>query len=97
MSESDLMSMPEIGAVTAQQLVAVGIDTPAELRTVGSREAFLRIRERLDPGACIALLHGLEAAVQGVRARDLEPRVKTDLNQWKKDLDRNSERLSHVE
>ena len=53
MSESDLMTLPEIGAVTARQLVSVGIDTPEELRAVGSKEAFLRIRERLDPGACI--------------------------------------------
>lgn len=96
MSESDLMSLPEIGAVTATQLVEVGIDTPTALRTVGSKEAFLRIRDQLDPGACISLLRGLEAAVQGVRARDLEPRVTTDLNQWKKNLDRNSEGLSHV-
>jgi len=97
MSESDLMSLPEIGAVTAKQLVMVGIDTPAELRTVGSKEAFLRIRDQLDPGACTALLHGLEAAVQGVRARDLEPQVRTDLNQWKKDMDWDTDKLSHVE
>ena len=89
MSESDLTSLPEIGAVTAKQLVTVGIDTPDALRTVGAKEAFLRIRDQLDPGACIALLHGLEAATQGVRARDLEPQVKADLNQWKKDLERN--------
>ena len=89
MSESDLMSLPEIGAVTAQQLLAVGIDTPAALRALGAKEAFLRIRDQLDPGACIALLTGLEAAVQGVRARDLEPQTRADLNRWKKGLESN--------
>lgn len=86
MTRTDLTSLPEIGKVTAEQLRAVGIPDTETFRAVGAREAFLRIRSQLDPGACIQLLTGLEAAVQGVRAGDLSPQIRADLNRWKKSL-----------
>ncbi|MDR2975354.1 MAG: TfoX/Sxy family protein [Propionibacteriaceae bacterium] len=81
-----LTDLPEIGSVTAQQLVSVGITTAEQLRHLGAKEAFERIRTNLDPGACIQLLYGLESAVEGVPARALSPDTKAELRQWKAQL-----------
>ncbi|MDN6567215.1 MAG: TfoX/Sxy family protein [Propionibacterium sp.] len=76
---SDLTDLPEIGTVTARQLVAVGIGDAATLRRVGAVEAFARIRGQLDPGACLHLFTGLECAVRGISARQLSPEDRAEL------------------
>jgi TfoX C-terminal domain. len=76
---SSLTDLPEIGTVTARQLVAVGIEDADVLREVGAPEAFIRIREHLDPGACIQLFTGLECAVRGIRAKHLSPADRAEL------------------
>ncbi|MDR0592059.1 MAG: TfoX/Sxy family protein [Bifidobacteriaceae bacterium] len=53
---SDLTALPEIGTVLAGHLAAVGIPNADTLRDVGAREAFLRIRTRVDRGACVRML-----------------------------------------
>ena len=79
---AELISLPEIGPVSARQLIAVGITSADELRAVGAKEALLRIRAECDPGACLNMLMGLEAATRGVRASALDPAVKADLRDW---------------
>ena len=79
---AELIGLPEIGPVTARQLIAVGITSADELRAVGAKEALLRIRAECDPGACLNMLTGLEAATRGVRANALDPAVKADLLAW---------------
>jgi len=81
-----LTSLPEIGPVTARLLTAVGLPDAESLRAAGTREAFRRIREQADPGACIQLLYGLEGAVEGVPASRLAPDVKVDLRAWFRSL-----------
>ena len=71
MAATDLVSLPEIGAVTARELVDVGIADAVALREVGAREAFLRIRDQLDPGVCFHLFSALECGVRGVRSTQL--------------------------
>lgn len=75
----DLEKMHGIGAVNAQKLVAAGIETPEQLRRLGSREAFLRVRRSSDPGACLHFLYGLEAAVLDVPKKELPAPIKDDL------------------
>lgn len=49
-----LSDLPNVGKVLEQNLIAVGIQTPEQLREIGSKEAFVRIRLNADPGhACI--------------------------------------------
>ncbi|MCL2850170.1 MAG: TfoX/Sxy family protein [Micrococcales bacterium] len=79
---SDLADLPEIGPVTVAKLVAVGITDTATLRDVGAREAFVRIRAQVDPGACLQMLTGLECAVRGVRASVLPPADRAELRTW---------------
>lgn len=76
---SDLMELPEIGAVTAKQLSAVGLGDAEALRAAGAEEAFLRIRDELDPGACVRLFTGLDCAVRGISSKELTPEEKAEL------------------
>lgn len=76
-----LRSLPNIGTVVEQKLKEVGIDTPERLGEVGSREAFLRIRDR-DRSACYNMLCGLEGAIQGVRWHVLPAEVKAELKEF---------------
>ena len=63
---SELTTLPNIAEKLESQLMGVGINTIAELESVGSREAWLRILAT-DPSACIMRLSALEGAIQGVR------------------------------
>lgn len=67
MEYKKLEDMPNLGAVAAKKLRASGVHTPKELQTLGSREAFFRVRAKADPEACISMLYALEGAVRGIR------------------------------
>jgi len=76
-----LSELPNIGAELEKQLIDVGITTPEELRSVGSREAWLRILQR-DPSACIMRLSALEGAIQGIRWHNLDSGTKNSLKEF---------------
>ena len=75
-----LTDMPNIGPTAADTLERVGIKTPAQLRQVGAKEAWLRIRTQADPGACLHLLQGLEAAVENIPKKLLTAEKRAELN-----------------
>lgn len=79
-----LTDMPNIGKVVSQQLIEVGITTPAQLREIGGKRAWLRILE-IDDSACYNRLCGLEGAVRGVRWRNLPEDVRRDLKVFYKE------------
>ena len=85
-----LLDLPNVGPVLAANLRAAGIETPDDLRRLGSREAFRRIRRSRDPGACLHMLYGLEGAVQGVPDSRLAPEDKAALKLFFRDLERES-------
>jgi DNA transformation protein len=65
-----LTSLPNIGAVAAERLRAVGVTTPQQLKALGSVEAALRIRSlagRPEDAPCASMLSGLEGAIRGLR------------------------------
>ncbi len=74
-----LSSLPNVGKVLEQNLIAIGIKTPEQLREIGSKEAFVRIRLQTDPGACLHMLYGIEGAVRGVRDTLLSAETKQEL------------------
>lgn len=74
----ELTTLPNIAAKLESQLVDVGITTIAQLKEIGSREAWLRILAR-DPSACIMRLSALEGAIQGVRWHYLDDDTKKSL------------------
>lgn len=81
----ELSGCINIGTVVEQQLEQAGIHTPEELRAVGSREAWLRIKA-IDPSACYNRLCALEGAIRGVRWHDLPSGVKADLKDFSRQM-----------
>lgn len=77
----NLSKLPNIGVELEKQLFDIGITTEEELRSVGSREAWLRILQR-DPSACIMRLSALEGAVQGIRWHYLDSETKESLKKF---------------
>lgn len=82
---SELSALPNVGKVLEQNLKSAGITTAEELREVGTKEAFIRIR-LIDDGACIRMLYGLHGAVVGLRDKDLPAETKEDLKQFFRSL-----------
>ncbi len=75
----ELTKLPNIGPKIEEQLRQVGITTSEELYSVGSREAWLRIKA-IDPSACLLRLRALEGAVRGISDRELSEDVKAELS-----------------
>ncbi len=80
-SMDDLTKLPNIGKETARQLYEVGIDTYDALKTIGSKEAWLKI-QAIDSSACYNRLCGLEGAVQNIRWHYLHDETKQDLKKF---------------
>ena len=66
MEACELSKLPNVGKVLHEHLLAVGIETPEQLRQTGAEEAFLRIRHGRDPGACLHMLYGIRGAILGI-------------------------------
>jgi DNA transformation protein len=76
-----LSDMPNIGSILESKLRSVGISDPDSLMKLGSKEAFVRIKN-IDDSACINMLCALEGAVQGKRWHGLSEECKKDLKDF---------------
>ena len=74
-----------IGKEIAKKLKAVDITTGEELKAVGSKEAFLRLKLR-DPYVCLVHLYALEGAISDVEYNELQEDVKQRLKQFSDSL-----------
>lgn len=77
----ELSKLPNIGKVLEEQLNDVGIDTVDDLIDIGSKEAWLKIKQ-VDDSACINRLMALEGAIQNVRWHDLSENDKKNLKDF---------------
>lgn len=75
---SKLSDLPNVGKVLEKNLIEVGITTPEQLKEIGAKEAFLRIRIN-DPTACLHMLYGIQGAIEGIRDVYLSKEVKQEL------------------
>ncbi len=82
---SVLSDLPNVGKVLEQNLIVAGITTPEQLREVGTKEAFLRIRA-YDPGACMHMLYGIQGAIEGIKDQFLSEGTKQELKKFFKSL-----------
>ncbi len=80
----ELSKLTNIGNKLEAQLMDAGITTEAELRRVGSREAWLRILAS-DSSACLMRLSALEGAIQGIRWHNLDEETKISLKKFYND------------
>lgn len=81
-----LTSLPNISSAIAADLEKAGISTAEQLKKMGSKEAFVRIRLQADSEACVSKLCALEGAIQGMRWHNLPDDVKADLKAFYKSL-----------
>jgi DNA transformation protein len=73
-----LRDLINLGPASEKMLKAVDIHTPEELASLGSVEAFLRVREyELNPS--LNLLYALEGALTGLHWNDLPDEIRTRL------------------
>ncbi|CCO08134.1 TfoX/Sxy family protein [Desulforamulus hydrothermalis] len=81
----ELTKLPNVGKVLEKNLNEIGIFTEEQLREMGSKEAFLRIR-MIDPGACLHMLYGLQGAIDGIKDSLLPESTKRELKEFYKNL-----------
>jgi len=77
----ELSKLPNIGPAVERQLELVGITTFEELKNVGSKDAWLRIKE-IDSSACIHRLYALEGAINGIKKNELSKEMKEELKKF---------------
>ena len=77
----ELSKLPNIGNVLEKQLNDVGINTIDDLINLGSKEAWLKIKE-IDDSACLNRLMALEGAIQNIRWHNLSDEDKDNLRNF---------------
>ncbi len=78
---NNLMDLPNVGKVLEDLLNQIGVHTYEELSAMGSKQAFLKIRQK-DSSACLHMLYGLEGAIEGIKDSLLSREVKEDLKEF---------------
>ncbi len=77
----ELSELPNIGPIVEEQLNLVDITTYEELKKIGSKQAWLRIRQ-IDASACIHRLYSLEGAILKVKKNQLPKEKKEELKEF---------------
>ena len=77
----ELWQLYNVSIVLEYQLNAAGIKSPADLRAMGSKEAFHKLRER-DETLGADVLVALEGATQGMRWYKLPKEVQQELRDY---------------
>ena len=75
---AELTSLRNIGKEIEKKLKSVDITTAEELRKVGSKEAFVKLKLRY-PKVCLVHLYTLEGAISDVEYNQLPAEVKQNL------------------
>ena len=84
----ELLKIINIGKELEKQLNEIGIQTFEELKNIGSKKAWLKIRA-IDSSACYNRLCSLEGAIQGVRWHNLSDEHKNKLRKFYNDVKNN--------
>lgn len=76
-----LAEMPNIGVRLEELLIIAGIDSPEKLIGMGSRDAWLLIKE-INPSLSLTRLYSLEGAIRGVKWHQLPAEVRDELKRF---------------
>ena len=85
---AELISMMNIGAEMAKKLTSVGIGSVEELLSVGSKEAFSKLKEAY-PAVCLVHLYALEGAISQTEFNSLSLEKKKELKMFSDSLTKN--------
>ena len=77
----ELAKLPNIGKVLEEQLNQAGITTYEELKEIGRRQAWFKIKA-MDDTACLHRLYSLEGAILGIKKAELTTETKQDLKDF---------------
>ena len=69
------------GKTMIQKLQSVGINTAEEFIQIGSKEAIIRLKVEY-PSTCVVILYHLQAAIEGVKIKELAPNTKKELKDF---------------
>lgn len=78
---SELTEMMNIGKEMAKKLTAIGIDSPEKLIQVGSKQAFLQLKQEF-PNVCLVHLYTLEGAICNTEFNCLSEEKKKELKEF---------------
>lgn len=80
-----LTSMMNIGKEMEKKLISVGIDCAEELIELGSKQAFVKLKEAY-PQVCLVHLYTLEGAVTNTEFNNLSKEKKKELKEFSDSL-----------
>ena len=69
------------GKTMVKKLHSVGINTAEEFLQIGSKEAIIRLKVEY-PSTCVVILYHLQAAIEGVKIKELAPNTKKELKDF---------------
>ena len=78
---SELTSMMNIGKEMERKLTSVGIDSTEKLIELGSKEAFIKIKQAY-PNVCLVHLYPLEGAIHIIEYNCLPEDMKKELKEF---------------
>lgn len=78
---SELRSMTNIGKEMEKKLTTVGIDSPEKLIALGSKQAFLKLKQAY-PNVCLVHLYVLEGAICNTEYNCLSEEKKKELKEY---------------
>ncbi len=70
--------LKNLGPASSEWLAEIGVRTPAQLRAIGSLEAYRLIRARGRP-ASLNLVYAIQAALMDIHWQRLPPDIRDDL------------------
>ena len=83
---TELTAMRNIGKELERKLKIIGINSAEDLKKVGSKEAFFKLKMRF-PEVCLVHLYTLEGAITDTDFNKLSEEIKKDLkelsDEWK--------------
>ncbi len=82
---SELTSMRNIGKELERKLNRIGVHSAEDLRKLGSKEAFIQLKQRF-PKICLVHLYTLEGAITDTDFNKLPEEVKKDLKNFSNEL-----------
>lgn len=77
----ELTSMRNIGKEMEKKLSSVGIDSPQKLIALGSKQAFLKLKQAY-PNVCLVHLYVLEGAIHNIEFNCLSEDKKRELKEF---------------
>ena len=78
-SVASIASLKNLGPKSAAQIVAVGIDGPDEIRTVGAANVYHRVKSKFPNSTSLNLLWALQGALMELHWHDVPDDIKRQL------------------